>query len=237
MFFDPMGLLITLIGLPLVFLPQMWVQRTYKKYAQVPSMAGRTGAEVARDILMRQGVHHVEVEMSHGLLSDHYDPMSKKVRLSERNYNEASVAAVAVAAHEVGHALQHAQGFFPVVIRGTMVPAVNLGSQFGPLLIMISFILLSMHVLAPSLGLTLAWIGVILFGLAVLFHIVTLPVEIDASMRAVGILQSSQYLTTQELPFAKKVLTAAALTYVAVALYSLMELLYYVWHLVGARRE
>jgi uncharacterized protein len=236
-YFDPLYMVLMLIGLPLVFIPQWWVKSTYEKYAKVRSNTGRSGAEVARDILSHQGLSNVSVEVTHGILSDHYDPLSKKVRLSEENYHGTSVAAIAVAAHEVGHAIQHARGFFPVVIRSAMVPAVNLGSQFGPLLIFISILLMSMRILAPDLGLLLAWGGVILFGLAVAFHFVTLPVEIDASMRAVGVLKTTHYLTTQEIPLAKKVLTAAAFTYVATALYALMQLMYYVLQLLGSRQR
>jgi Zn-dependent membrane protease YugP len=236
-YFDPLYMMLMLIGLPLVFIPQWWVKRTFDKYAQVRTGSGRTGADVAREILNMQGIGNVAVEVTHGILSDHYDPIHKKVRLSEDNYYGTSVSAVAVAAHEVGHAIQHARGFFPVVIRSAMVPAVNLGSQFGPLLIFISILLMSMRVLAPDLGLLIAWGGVILFGLAVAFHFVTLPVEIDASRRAIGVLQTTRYLTTQEIPLAKKVLTAAAMTYVATALYSLMQLMYYILQLLGSRQR
>lgn len=236
-YFDPLYILLMIIGLPLVFIPQWWVKHTYEKYSRVSTGSGRTGATVARDILQQQGIHQVEVEISHGILSDHYDPLHKKVRLSEENYHGTSVAAVAVAAHEVGHAIQHARGFFPVVVRSAMVPAVNLGSQFGPLLIMLSLILVSMQIFSPSLGIMLAWVGVILFGLAVAFHFVTLPVEIDASMRAVGVLQSNHYLATQEIPLAKKVLTAAAFTYIATALYALIQLFYFVFQIMRSRQE
>lgn len=236
-YFDPLYMLLTLVGLPLILLPQWWVKHTYEKYTQVQASTGRSGADVARDILRKNGLSHVDVTITHGILSDHYDPTSKTVRLSEANYQGSSISAVSVAAHEVGHAIQHARGFFPVVIRSTMVPAVNLGSQFGPLLIIFSLLLMSMQVLAPSMALMIAWIGVILFGLAVAFHIVTLPVEIDASMRAVAILQGSHYLTTQEIPIAKKVLTAAAMTYVATVLYSLMQLFYFILQILGMQRR
>lgn len=237
MFFGgPIDILFLVIGLPLIFIPQWWVKSTYEKYAQVVTLGERRGADVAMDILRHQGINNVTVEMSHGILSDHYDPIHRTVRLSEANYHGTSVSAVAVAAHEVGHAIQHARGFFPVVVRSAMVPAVNLGSRFGPLLILASFLLMAFHFLSPSLGVLLAWFGVILFGLAVAFHFVTLPVEIDASMRALGVLRTTHYLSAQELPLAKKVLTAAAMTYVATALYALMALLRYVY-LLNSRRE
>ncbi len=236
-YFDPLYILLMLVGLPLILIPQWWVKSTFNKYSKVPASYGRTGAELARDLLAYNGITHVDVDISHGILSDHYDPVHKVVRLSEENYHGRSVAAVAVAAHEVGHAIQHARGFFPVVLRSAMVPAVNIGSQFGPLLIFFSILLMGMRVLAPDMGLLLAWIGVILFGLAVAFHFVTLPVEIDASMRAVGVLNSTRYLSTQEIPLAKKVLTAAAFTYIATALYSLMQLMYYIIQLNRGREE
>ncbi len=233
-FYDPLYMLLMLIGLPLVFLPQLWVKSTVGKYEKVRTSGSRTGAEVAREILSRQGRGSGQVEMTHGFLSDHYDPASKTVRLSEDIYHGNSVAATAIAAHEVGHAIQHARGFFPVVIRSSMVPAVNFGSQLGPILIFASLILGSMRFLAPDMMLVIGMSGVLLFGLAVLFHIVTLPVEIDASMRAVGVLQTNRYLTTQELPGAKKVLTAAALTDVATALYALMQMLYFAIQVLSA---
>ncbi len=236
-YFDPLYMVLILIGIPLIYVPQWWIKRTYETYSHVGTFAAQKGVDVALDILRQQGITGVEVEVTPGVLSDHYDPISRKVRLSQDNYYGTSVAAVAVSAHEVGHAIQHAGGFSPVVLRSAMAPVVNIGSQFGPLLIIMSLILMGMRFLAPSLGLTLAWVGVILFGLAVLFHVVTLPVEIDASRRAVGILQTSQYLTAQEVPLAKKVLIAAAFTYVATALYALMQLLYFIFEILGASRR
>lgn len=235
--FDSYYLLLVLIGLPLVFIPQWLVKRTYEKYVQVKSQFNRTGAQVAEDILRREGLSHVQVEMTPGELSDHYDPSTRTVRLSPQNYQGASVAAVAIAAHEVGHAIQHARGFFPVVLRSAMVPVVNFGSQLGPILIMASIMLTAFQILAPDLSLFIGLCGVLFFGLAVAFHIVTLPVEFDASLRAVGILQSSSFLSHQELPMAKKVLTAAAFTYVATALYSLMQLMYYLHLILGRQRN
>ncbi len=235
-FYDPGYIMVMIIGAILVFLPQMWVKKTYGTFRKVRASGGLTGAEVALRLLRDNGVHDVDVEMVPGELADHYDPGAKKVRLSPDNYHGDSVAGVAIAAHEVGHAIQHATGYYPVVLRSAMVPAVNLGSQLGPLLLIVALALGAGSQMMPDWAWYLAWIGVLLFGSAVAFHVVTLPVEINASMRAVRILADGRFLTTNEMPGAKKVLTAAAFTYVAVALYSLIQLLYFVMRLLGSRR-
>lgn len=239
MFFVPdgLGMLLTVVGLPLVFLPQWWVKSTVERYSQVSTLENQRGVDIAREILTQQGIHDVNVEMVEGVLSDHYDPSDKTVRLSADIYHGTSVASVAIAAHEVGHAIQHHQGYFPVVIRSAMVPAVNLGSQLGPLLIMFGFMLMMMKAIAPELGMMMAWVGVFGFGAAVAFHLVTLPVEIDASWRALSILNMRRYLNPSELSGAKWVLVAAACTYVATALYALLQLAYYVYQLLGSNRS
>lgn len=236
-FYDPGYMIVMLIGAILVFIPQMWVKSTYEQFRKVRSSSGMTGAEVAEQLLHRHGVHDVAVEMVPGELSDHYDPGAKKVRLSPDNYQGHSVAGVAIAAHEVGHAIQHATGYYPVVIRSAMAPVVNIGSQLGPLLLIVAISLGATSQVMPDWAWYLAWIGVLMFGSAVAFHVVTLPVEINASMRAVKILSDGRFLTTNEMSGARKVLTAAAFTYVAVALYSLIQLLYFVMRLLGNRRD
>ncbi|MBK8189235.1 MAG: zinc metallopeptidase [Vampirovibrionales bacterium] len=236
-FHDPGYMLIMLVGLALTFLPQIWVKSAYNRYSQVPASRGETGAQVAERILRENGVTNVIVEEVAGQLSDHYDPGAHAVRLSTDNYHGRSIAGVAIAAHEVGHALQHATGYYPVVLRAAMVPVVNLGSQLGPLLLMVSLGMGAVSHAMPGWAWGLAWLGVLLFSASVAFHIVTLPVEINASMRAIKILSDGRYVTTDELPGAKKVLTAAAFTYVAVALYSLIQLAYWVFRLVGSRRN
>jgi uncharacterized protein len=236
-FYDPLYMVVMLVGMALVFLPQMWLKNVYGKYNEAPSSRGMTGAEVAEAILRENRILDVQVEPTSGFLSDHYDPTSKKIRLSEDHYYGRSIAGVAVAAHEVGHAIQHAQGFAPVVLRSSLVPVVNLGSQLGPILLMVALgIGFTSHIM-PSWAWNLAWVGVLLYGSTVLFHTVTLPVEIDASSRATKILAGSRYLTTQEMDGAKKVLTAAAFTYVATALYALIQLMYYVFTIINSRRE
>lgn len=232
-------MLIMLLGAALAFLPQLWVKNTYNTYRQVGASTGMTGAEFARRMLSESHIYDVVVEETPGELSDHYDPSVKAVRLSPDNYHQPSVASVTIAAHEVGHAIQHQEGYLPVVWRSALVPAVNLGSRLGPILIMLG---LGMGVMNeatsdPSVGLLLAWVGVFAFSLAALFHLVTLPVELDASRRALTALREGHYMTDEEQQGAKKILTAAAFTYVATALYSLIQVLYWVMRILGSRER
>jgi uncharacterized protein len=232
---DPLFMVVMLVGAALAFIPQLWVQSTVNQHLKQP--ARFSGAEVAQAILRQEGVHDVVVEMTPGQLSDHYDPGAKAVRLSQSIYYERTVSSVAIAAHEVGHAIQHAKGYYPVVLRGALAPVVNLGSNLGPILFMIS---LGLGVTAqgmPDWAYMLGWVGVILFGIAVAFHIVTLPVEFNASARALSILNTGQFVDKQQLSGARWVLTAAAFTYVAAALYALIQLAYYVMRLMGSRRS
>jgi Zn-dependent membrane protease YugP len=234
-FHDPTYLAIMVIGMGLVFLPQLWVKNTVARFSEVPTARRQRGVDVARSILNENGLSGVGLEMVEGQLSDHYDPASRTVRLSPEVYQGSSVASVAIAAHECGHAVQHAKGYFPVVLRSSMAPMVGLGSSIGPWLIMIALGLgATSHLGNASFALTMAWVGVILYGLAVAFHLVTLPVEIDASHRALKILNTHAYLDSQEMTGARKVLTAAAFTYIATAMYALMELLYWVMRLMGS---
>ncbi len=236
-FNDPLYLLVMIAGMILVFVPQMWVKNTVAQFLEVRTGRGRSGREVAQSILAENGLVNVAVQMVDGELSDHYDPAERAVRLSPAIYQGTSVASVAIAAHECGHAIQHAKGYYPVVLRSAMVPAVNFGSSLGPMLIMGAMMLGGFSHAAPSLAITIAWAGVILYGLAVAFHFVTLPVELDASGRALKVLETQSYLNREELSGAKKVLTAAAFTYIATAMYALMQLLYYVFRLMGSRRD
>jgi Zn-dependent membrane protease YugP len=187
--------------------------------------------------LQEEGIQDVTVEPTPGELSDHYDPSAKAVRLSSANYYGHSVAGVAVAAHEVGHAIQHARGYYPVVLRSALAPVVNLGSQLGPMLFFVSLAIGVGSQAMPGWAFGLAWLGVALFGLAVVFHMVTLPVEFNASRRALAILESGRYLSVNEIPGAKKVLFAAALTYVAAALYAAIQLVYFIMRLVGMQQQ
>lgn len=236
-FYDPGYMLLMLVGMVLIFIPQQWVIGTFRKFNEIPTASGMTGEQVASAILRENGLSHVSIEAIGGSLSDHYDPGAKVIRLSTENYYGRSISNVAVAAHETGHAIQHAKGYFPVVIRSALVPAVNFGSGLGPWLIMISLGLGFTHHLMPQWAWMLAWVGVFLYGAAVAFHFVTLPVELDASSRALHILSTHTYLSSNEMTDAKKVLTAAAFTYVATALYALIQLIYFIMRLLGSNRR
>jgi uncharacterized protein len=214
------SLLFLLPGMLLMMWAQFRVKSTYQKYAQVESRLGMTGSQVAEKILQEMGINNVSVEPIAGELTDHYDPSAKAVRLSEVVYGSTSLAAAAVAAHECGHVLQDIKGYKPMNIRAALAPAVGLGSNIGPILIMLGFGLNAMGGIS-DLFITA---GIIMFSGAVLFHIVTLPVEFDASSRALRIINDLGILQGDENKGAKNVLDAAALTYVATALYSVLQL-------------
>lgn len=215
-FYDPTYILV-LIGAILSIWASSRVNSTYRKYERVRSMTGMTGAEAAQRILHQAGVYDVKIEHVRGNLTDHYDPSSKTVRLSDATYNSPSVAAVGVAAHECGHVLQHENGYVPLKIRTALVPAANFGSKIGlPLIIL--------GILLGSNG-TLIQVGIWVFCLAVLFQLVTLPVEFNASARAVRILDEQGILAGQEVGQCRQVLNAAAFTYVAAAAASILQLL------------
>jgi len=224
MFFDPFYLLLTLPFVALSIWASSRVKGTFKRYNQIPIRSGYTGYETAQAVLRGAGIHDVEIESVPGMLSDHYDPTRRVVCLSEEILHGRSASAVAVAAHEVGHAIQHAEGYHPMSWRHSMVPVVNLGSQLALPLLIFGFIL--------KFG-GLAWLGVIAFSLAVLFHLVTLPVEYDASFRAFKILQGSGIVAEDEMPGVKKTLYAAGFTYVAAALASVGQLLYFAMAAAG----
>jgi uncharacterized protein len=213
-------LLFLIPGMLLMMWAQFRVKGTYDKYAQIGSSMGMTGAEVAEKILREMGINNVSVEPVAGELTDHYDPSAKAVRLSEVVYGSTSLAAAAVAAHECGHVLQDVKGYKPMNIRAALVPAANLGSNIGPLLIMLGFGFSAMG----SISTLFINIGIVLFLGVVLFHIVTLPVEFDASNRALKLIDELGILQGEENRGAKKVLDAAAFTYVATALYSVLQL-------------
>ena len=216
--FDPTYFLVIIAALFSIW-ASFRVNHTYNKYARVRSMTGMTGAMAAEKILHSQGIYDVRIERVSGRLTDHYDPSSKVLRLSEATHDNASVAAVGVAAHECGHALQHAQGYMPLKIRGSLVPVARLGSYAGIILFMVGLFFTS------GMGNTLLTIGILLFSAAVLFQLVTLPVEFNASARAVTLLESTGILGQQELKSSKKVLRAAALTYVAGAATAILQLI------------
>ena len=227
-FFDPTWLLFAIPGLLLGLWAQSRVRGAFNKYSKVRNARGLTGAQVARLLLDEQGLSHVTIEETQGRLSDHYDPRSKVLRLSPDVYRSNSVAAAGIAAHELGHALQDSKGYAPLKFRSAIVPATQFGTMLAPWLFIAGLLL---NITA------LAWVGVILFGVAVVFTLVTLPVERDASKRAKAMLTSSGILIGDEIQGANKVLDAAALTYVAAAVSSVGQFLYYVMLLGGGRRR
>lgn len=229
MYFDPTYFLV-LIGVVICLAASSKMKSTFNRYSRVRSHTGMTGRDAAEQILHRSGIYDVRIERVAGDLTDHYDPRSKVLRLSDATYGQASVAALGVAAHECGHAIQHQQGYLPLSIRGALVPVVNFGSTIAWPLILIGLVINS-----RSSGLLIN-IGIIAFSLAVLFQIVTLPVEFNASGRAVKILGESGMLYPEEVSSVRKVLTAAALTYVAGAASAILQLLR-ILILTGGRRD
>jgi Zn-dependent membrane protease YugP len=230
--YPPSYFLILGIGMVLSLWAAARVKSTFAKFSQVRSRAGVTGAQVARAILQANGIHDVVVEPVAGSLSDHYDPRSKTLRLSEPVFHSDSVAAVGVAAHEVGHAIQHARAYGPLQFRSAWVPIAGFGSGLGEMLVVLGLVL--------GFGggsMTLAWIGLALFATTTVFTLVTLPVEFDASKRALATLAEARVLASDELPQAKRVLDAAAMTYVAAAAVSLMQLAYWLIHILAAQRR
>lgn len=216
MLFDPAYLFIMVVGLVLGLITQSWIRRAYRTWSAVPLATGRSGAEVARAMLDENGLREVAIEQIPGSLTDNYDPRSRVLHLSTDVYNGRSVAAAGVAAHEAGHAVQHARAYAPAAARQALVPVANIGSQLSWLLIMLGFFL--------RIG-DLVTIGAWVFGGAVLFQIVTLPVEFDASRRAVATLAGG--LPPEQAAGARSVLNAAAMTYVAAALVAIMQFVYF----------
>jgi uncharacterized protein len=228
-FFSPLYFLFALPALLLGLWAQMRVRSAFGKYSNVRAMSGMTGAQAARRILDTNGLQEVTVERVPGTLSDHYDPRSKTLRLSEQVYGTPSVAAVGIAAHEAGHALQDKANYGPLALRSAMVPTVQIGSWLGPIIFMVGLFL------SGAFGTRIAGLGIIIFGATALFALVTLPVEFDASKRAKQLLVANGVVAPQEMQGVNGVLDAAALTYVAAALQAIMTLLYYASFLVGRR--
>jgi Zn-dependent membrane protease YugP len=227
-FYDPTFLII-LPGLILALWAQSRVSGAYAKWSRYRSTSGMTGARVATDLLRRNRVYDVSVQLGPGELTDHYDPKRKVIRLSRNVYNSSSIAALAIAAHETGHVIQHASGYAPLEIRNNLVPVANIGSAMAwPLFII--------GLLIGATG--LAWMGVLIFSAALLFHLVTLPVEYNASNRALAMLVDGGYISGRgEIAGAKDVLGAAALTYVAATAMAALQLLRMVALLGGFSRR
>ena len=229
MIFDPMYFLFILPGLGLSLWASARVKRTFNKYSKVRASRGVTGAEAAQELLRRAGISDVRVVRSQGMLSDHYNPVNKTLALSEPVHDSDSIAAVGVATHEAGHAIQHAQHYAPLWVRSALVPTANVGSSIGYVVMLIGLFLASTNMVL---------IGAVLFSAVLLFQVVTLPVEFNASSRAKALVVEYGIVTVQERAGVDKVLNAAALTYVAAAVSTLLTLLYFLWRsgLIGGRR-
>jgi len=222
--FNPQWLVLMLASAALGLITQGFINSSFRKWSRVAVSSGMTGAQVAQAVLRANGLDGVEVRQIGGTLSDNYDPRTRVLNLSQGVYGVASVAAAGVAAHEAGHAVQHATGYVWGSVRSALVPAANIGSQLSWVLILMGF----------WIQLTgLIWAGILFYSMAVAFQVVTLPVEFDASRRALASLQSTNVVDAQQLVGARQVLTAAALTYVAAALIAVMQLLY----LIGLGRR
>jgi len=230
LFFDPLYLLLVGPALALSIVAQVRVKSTFARFSRTATLRGMSGAEAAQAILQGHGIGHVGVRRASGFLSDHYDPAAKVLRLSPQVHDGRSIASIGVAAHEAGHALQHAAGYFPLQIRSALVPVAQVGSYLAWPLLLFGLIL-------GAAG--LVQLGVFVFAGAVLFQIVTLPVEFDASRRAVAVLGRQGIMTATEIEGTRKVLGAAAMTYVAAAAAAVLQLLYFLMRagLLGGRRD
>ncbi|HEY4689402.1 MAG TPA: zinc metallopeptidase [Anaerolineae bacterium] len=229
MFFDPMYFVFIMPALLLALYAQWRVRSAYSHWLRVSNARNLTGADAARYLLSANQLGDVTIEDTPGELTDHYDPRRKTLRLSKGVASSRSVASLAIVAHEVGHAVQDATAYAPLQLRGAIVPAITISSYIGPLLFFIGLLLRSME---------LAWLGVIFFGGTVVFSLLTLPVELNASSRAIAMLRNDGLVTTaEEEGGARSVLSAAALTYIAFLAQTLLTLLYYISILSGSRRR
>lgn len=220
MFFDPVYLLFLAPGMLLSFWASTRVKSTFAHYSQVASRSGMSGAEAARELLRRQNILDVTIEPVEGFLSDHYDPGSKTLRLSPDVYHGRSLSALGVAAHEAGHAIQHAHSYGPLAFRSMVVRPAMLGSNLG-------MVVLGLGLMTQATG--IVWVGIALFSAFVVFTLVTLPVEFNASSRAVAALVDTQIISQHEAADTKRVLDAAALTYVAAAISAVLQLVYFLF--------
>lgn len=227
-YYDPTYFLIIIAAI-ISLIAQCLVNSRFSKYSKVRSRSGLTGAQTAERILQSQGIYDVSIQRVSGRLTDHYDPRNKTLNLSDAVYNNTSIAAVGVAAHECGHAIQHAKGYAPLAFRSALVPIANLGSQLSWVFIILGILF--------SMNQTLLYIGIIMFSAAVLFQLVTLPVEFNASGRALNLLSETGILQRDEVGKTRKVLGAAALTYVAAAATAILQLLRLVMLFGGRDRD
>lgn len=236
LFFNAQYLLFMVPALLLALFAQWKISATYRKYSDIPNAQGLTGTDVARVLMRNEGLDYVGVEVIPGNLTDHYDPRTKTMRLSQGSSQAPSVAAMAVVAHELGHAQQDKQGYFWLQLRSGIVGVANVGSNFGMILVFIG-LMLGAAAGRGGFGWTLAWAGVLLMSGAVIFSLVTLPVELNASARARDMLARNGLVTAQEAQGVRSMLNAAALTYIAAAAQAVMQLLYFVTLLSGGNRR
>ena len=230
MFFDPMYLLFIAPGLALSLWASWRVKSAFKKYSKVRSARGLTGAEAATEMLRYAGISGVKIVRHRGMLTDHYNPTNKTLALSEQVYDSTSIAAIGVATHEAGHAVQHARNYAPLWVRSALVPTASIGSSLGYMVMLFGLIMASTQMVL---------VGAVLFSAVLLFQIVTLPVEFNASNRAKALVVEDGIVTAQERQGIDRVLNAAALTYVAAAISTLLTLLYFLMRsgLLGGRRD
>lgn len=230
MIFDPVYFLFILPGLALSLWASFKTKSAFNKYAKVRASTGYTGAQAARLMLDRAGLHDVKIGRSEGFLSDHYNPMTRSLGLSPAVYDTPSIAAIGVACHEAGHAIQHAKAYKPLWFRSVLVPTANIGSSIG-------YMVMFFGLMMQSMGMFM--VGAVMFSMVVLFQLVTLPVEFDATARAKELVVANGIITSHERQGMDKVLNAAALTYVAAAISSLLTLLYFLYRagLIGGRRD
>jgi uncharacterized protein len=229
-FFDPMYLVFILPAMALSMWASFRTKSAFNKYSKVGSARGLSGAEAARMMLDREGLHNVKIERANGFLSDHYNPLTRSLALSEGVYDSRSIAAIGVATHEAGHAVQHARHYAPMWLRSTLVPTANIGSSIGYFVMLIGLMLQASNMVL---------IGAVLFSTVLLFQVVTLPVEFDASSRAKRLALEYGLVSSSEQQGMNRVLNAAALTYVAAAFSTLLTLLYFLMRsgLLGGRRD
>jgi hypothetical protein len=230
--FDPRYLIFALPALLLAFYAQIKVQSAYSRYSKKPNSRGISGYEAARILLRSLGLEQIQIEQAPGQLSDHYDPSKNILRLSQGVGNGRSVASLGIVAHELGHVMQDSTNYAPLRLRSGLVPAVSIGSWLGPIIFFVGFLLSGI-----TGSTTIAWIGLFLFAGTVVFALITLPVEFNASKRALELLRTYQLADGQELRETKQVLDAAALTYVAALAQALSTMLYYVFLLTGMSRR
>ena len=234
LFWGDWTLILLMPAMIFAFVAQARVQSTFQKYDRVHSERRMTGADVARRILDLNGLYDVKVEYVRGHLNDHFDPRTNVIRLSDATYGSTSVAAIGVAAHEAGHAVQHATGYAPIRLRGAIIPVTQFGSRLSMPLFLIGLLITGFGMIDPAIGEILMFGGIILFSLSTLFQLVTLPVEFNASSRALRTLEESNILYGDEIVGAKAVLSAAAMTYVAALATSLAYLLRFILIAAGA---